>query len=189
MRADQDSVPGDTQMGEATPAQTAAMQQQQQQQQQQQPPQQQRGQLPPLFQNSSFSSGGMDQSADFSWPGVLQQTAPNEETVKARAVLSELSNLEVVQQVQIDKLRQLQFQVLGSPQESAVAGLQQQMVQLNNQIQEEQKQLLHLCRSFVLEPAELHATRHLAQKLQLQQQCLELLRQELHQAIRNEPIG
>jgi len=76
-------------------------------------------------------------------------------------------------------MRQVQQQLILNPQKEGIRQLQEQQWKLNQQIELELKEVQTLHRSVILDPPALHQLRMLLQRLKIQQQKIELFRQEL----------
>jgi hypothetical protein len=147
----------------------------------------------PLFMSGSFSNvkpepeedeelNGSGSYQSFSVPPQPQDSM-RPEIQQSRIIVGQINQLEQTQNQQIEKMRQVQQQVIANPQKEAILQLQNQQYQLNQQIELELKELHNLNRTVILEPQELHTSRILGQRLQIQQQRLELFRLELQQLI------
>jgi len=143
--------------------------------------------IPPLFLTRSFTTNVTDLKAEspasttssFAFPRMPVQVRP--EILEARAKIEQLTQLDLQQDTQLDKMRVMQQQLLQVPQRDGVAQIQDQQAKLQQQLEIELKDLARLMQEVVLDPPELHATRQLISRLQIQQQKVELYRRELQQ--------
>lgn len=105
--------------------------------------------------------------------------AISQDQAKARMVIDQVQQLFATQDQHIEQIRQIQQQLVLQPQKEGVRQLQEQQWKLNQQIELELKELQGLHRSVILDPPALHQLRMLLQRLKIQQQKIELFRQEL----------
>lgn len=98
---------------------------------------------------------------------------------KAKQILEQIQQLISNQDQQIDSIRQMQQQLIVHGELEGLRQLADQQFKLLQQIEIELKELHHLNKTIVLDHSNLHATRVHAIRLQMQQQRIELLRQEL----------
>lgn len=105
--------------------------------------------------------------------------AISQDQAKARMVIDQVQQLFATQDQHIEQIRQIQQQLVLQPQKDGVRQLQEQQWKLNQQIELELKELQGLHRSVILDPPALHQLRMLLQRLKIQQQKIELFRQEL----------
>jgi len=138
--------------------------------------------LPALFQTQSFTD-----------VAALRPTQHRycDSTTQTKETIERITQLYEHQQEQINKMRVLQKQICehGSSNYEELV-MQQNM--LNNQITSELNKLRELNKTVVLEPKELHQSRILGQRLQIQQQSLILYGRELQQISttgRAEPVS
>lgn len=114
------------------------------------------------------------------------QTELNQEAFQAKQIIDQIAKHHDLQHEQINKMQQLQKQLLQSGQEISDDIVNQQYL-LNEQINTELKELLKLNRTIILDPSDLHKSRILGQRLQIQQQGLNLLIRELAQKNSSNP--
>lgn len=105
--------------------------------------------------------------------------AISQDQAKARVMIDQIQQLFATQDQHIEQIRQVQQQLVLQPQKDGVRQLQEQQWKLNQQIELELKELQGLHRSVILDPPALHQLRMLLQRLKIQQQKIELFRQEL----------
>jgi len=103
----------------------------------------------------------------------------SQDQAKARMVIDQVHQLHNSQEQQIEQMRQIQQQLILNPQKEGIRQLQEQQWKLNQQIELELKEVQTLHRSVILDPPALHQLRMLLQRLKIQQQKIELFRQEL----------
>lgn len=103
----------------------------------------------------------------------------SQDQAKARMVIEQVHQLHNSQEQQIEQMRQIQQQLILNPQKEGIRQLQEQQWKLNQQIELELKEVQTLHRSVILDPPALHQLRMLLQRLKIQQQKIELFRQEL----------
>merc|ERR1712137_364911 len=106
------------------------------------------------------------------------QPEPSNDVKRSQEIITQINHLYEHQRDQLGKMSELQTQIceLGSSSDE----LKKQQYLMSQQIQEELKQLRELNRSVVLQPNELHRSRILGQRLQIQQQLLEIYSRELN---------
>eukprot|EP01087_Luapelamoeba_hula_P005728 TRINITY_DN1578_c0_g1_i1.p1 TRINITY_DN1578_c0_g1~~TRINITY_DN1578_c0_g1_i1.p1 ORF type:complete len:586 (+),score=130.15 TRINITY_DN1578_c0_g1_i1:247-2004(+) len=107
------------------------------------------------------------------------QPVISQDQAKARLVIDQVHALYQSQEQQLDQMRQIQQQLILQPQKEGIRQLQEQQWKLNQQIELELKEVQALHRSVILDPPALHQLRMLLQRLKIQQQKIELFRQEL----------
>ena len=151
------------------------------------------GQLPPLFQTPSMTNvTNLKPTISSSTINLYpQQPTPRHENElnHARSLITQISQLEAQQQIQIENMRQIQKQLAQTLNKDGIAQIQQQQQQILQNIEMELKELNHINTSIILEPPELFTTRNIAQKLLVQQQTLDLFRRELQQLSSQNTIG
>ena len=108
------------------------------------------------------------------------QNQYNQAIEQAKQVIDQMAQLHDHQIEQINKMQILQRQIIQTGKQSNEE-LAKQQYTLNQQINEELKRLRELNKTIILSPAELHKSRILGQRLQIQQQGLDLLCRELSQ--------
>ena len=106
------------------------------------------------------------------------QPEPSNDVKRSQEIITQINHLYEHQRDQLGKMSELQTQIceLGSSSDE----LKKQQYLMSQQIQEELKQLRELNKSVVLQPNELHRSRILGQRLQIQQQLLEIYSRELN---------
>jgi len=130
--------------------------------------------LPSLFPTSSYVDVSRVKAEQLhSW------AQPQPDNYPAAGLISQIIPLVDKQVEQIENMHVLQKQVCANPEMELITQLQQQQYSLNQQIEMELKELRNINYSLVLNPQELHQSRVIAQKLQIQQNMLELYRREL----------
>lgn len=129
----------------------------------------------------SFQDQGLQRQAIQPRPQVIQAIpqAISQDQAKARMVIDQVQQLYTTQETQMEQMRQIQQQLVLQPQPDGVRQLQEQQWKLNQQIELELKEVQGLHRSVILDPPALHQLRMLLQRLKIQQQKIELFRQEL----------
>jgi len=114
-------------------------------------------------------------------PPMMQPppTFISQDQAKARLVIDQVQQLHLTQDQQLEQMRQIQQQLILQPQKDGIRQLQEQQWKMNQQIELELKEVQSLHRSVILDPSSLHQLRMLLQRLKIQQQKIELYRQEL----------
>lgn len=114
-------------------------------------------------------------------PPMMQPppTFISQDQAKARLVIDQVQQLHNTQDQQLEQMRQIQQQLILQPQKDGIRQLQEQQWKMNQQIDLELKEVQSLHRSVILDPLALHQLRMLLQRLKIQQQKIELYRQEL----------
>lgn len=149
--------------------------------------QQQNPSLPALFATPSLTDVSTINRTS-STPFRFQfESEPSAEQNQAKSIIEQIAKSHDFQLEQINKMQTLQKQLLNSGQAISEDLINQQYM-LNEQINNELKQLLGLNRTIILGPAELHLSRILGQRLQIQQQGLDLLMRELAQNNSANPV-
>lgn len=118
-------------------------------------------------------------------PSTPSQSFPAlpQDQARARTVIDQVQQFYATQEQHIEQMKQVQQQLVLKPQKDSIQQLQTQQWKLNQQIEIELKELQGLHRLVILDPPALHQLRMLLQRLKIQQQKIELFRQELQFAL------
>lgn len=133
--------------------------------------------LPALFPTPSLTDiSSINRTGSFQF----QFQTDSNQHVQARETINQIIELHDLQHKQINKIQVLQKQIVSSGNTNSEELINQQYM-LNQQINDELKHLREINRNTVLDPEELHNSRIIGQRLQIQQQGLDLLCRELAQ--------